>query len=71
MLSMEAKTNEGSSTNPDSASTINTETMIYDDMYDYLKQFYEKVSDEQVENIWSFCVNFSKPKTAHWTKAPS
>ena len=42
---MEAKTNAGSSTTTDPASTINTASMIDDDIYDYLKQFHEKVSD--------------------------
>ena len=46
MLSMEAKTNEGSSTTPDPASTSNIASITDDDMYDYLKQFYEKISDD-------------------------
>ena len=36
-----AKTNAGSSTTSDSAPTIHTASS-----YDYLKQFYEKVSDD-------------------------
>ena len=41
MLSMEAKTNEGSSTTQDFASTINPTSSC-----DYLKPFHEKVSDD-------------------------
>ena len=41
MLSMETKTNEGSSATSHSASTINIASS-----YDYSKQFYEKVSDD-------------------------
>ena len=41
MRSMEARTDEGSSTTLDSASSINTASS-----YDDLKLFYEKVSDD-------------------------
>ena len=41
MRSMETKPNEGSSTTSDSAPTINTASS-----YDFLKLFYEKVSDD-------------------------
>ena len=41
MQRMEAKTNEGSSTTSDSAFTITTASS-----YDYLKLFYDKVSDD-------------------------
>ena len=41
MRSMKRKTNEGSSTTSDSASTVNTAST-----YDCLKLFYEKVSDD-------------------------
>ena len=81
MRSMEAKTNEGSSTTSDSASTINTASL-----YDYLKQFNEKVSDDPGgKNLTLLCKlcppGFKKQlctsttstaslKRHTWTKAP-
>ena len=57
--SMEAKTNECSSNTPDSAYTINAASMINDDMYYYLKQFYEKVSDDPGgQNLTFLCKLF-------------
>ena len=45
---METKTNEGSSTTSDSASTINTVSL-----YDYLKQFYEKENNKPGTELWT------------------
>ena len=48
---LEAQTNEGSCTTSDSASTFNTASS-----YDYLKPFYEKVSDDPGgKNLTFFC----------------
>ena len=56
MRSMEAKTNEGISTTSDSASNINTASS-----YDYLKQFYEKVSDDlggkNLTSLYKLCLS--------------
>ena len=59
---MEAKTNEGSSTTSDSASTINMAYMIDDDIYDYLKQFHEKVSDDPGGKYLTFLYKLHPPR---------